>query len=117
MTHMPCTTPGTPERKNIGPSRESSLVCPKRARPSTLLCRGTLRLHEPIVVALGAPRVSHGERCQRIVHGVVFSHISREHRRIRRARMGTCERAPAQMRIAGEGSPFHQLADRCEPPG
>src|SRR5262245_2091834 len=30
--------------------------------------------------------------------------------------MGTCERAPAQMRIAGEGSLFHQLADRSEMP-
>src|SRR6266478_4224772 len=116
ITHAASTTPGNPERKNVGPIIESSFVFPKRARPSTLLCRGTLRLHQPIVVALGASRVSHGERRQRIVHGVVFSHISREHRWICRARMGACERAPAQMRKAGQRPLFHQLADRSETP-
>src|SRR6266446_6347136 len=68
--------------------------------PSTSLCCRTLRLHESIVVALGAPRVGHGERCKRVVHDVVFSHISRQHCRICRARVRTCERAPAQTRIA-----------------
>ena len=100
------------------PGQSSSFPCflepehLKSAPPSTLLCCRALRLHESIVVALGAGRVSHGERRQRIVHGVVFSHIPREHRRICRARMGACERAPAQMRIAGQRSLFHQLADR-----
>src|SRR5260370_35512052 len=50
--------------------------------PSTSLCCRTLRLHESIIVALGAPRVGHGERCKRVVHDVVFSHISRQHCRI-----------------------------------
>src|SRR5260370_5570392 len=88
----------------------------KSAPPSTLLCCGTLRLHESMVVALGASRVSQSERRKRIVHGVVFPHISREHGRICRARMGACERAPAQMRIAGQRSLFPQLADRSETP-
>src|SRR5215510_2065409 len=47
---------------------------------SLLLLGGfALRFRELIVVFLRANRVGHRERCQRIVKGVAFSHVSREH--------------------------------------
>jgi len=45
----------------------------------SLLGGFALRFRELIVILLRANRVSHRERCQRVVKGVALSHVSREH--------------------------------------
>jgi len=77
----------------------------------SLLSGIALRLRQLIVVFLRANRVSHSKRCQRIVKGAAFSHVSRERRWIGGTRVRACERSPASARVIYEGILLPALTD------
>jgi len=53
------------------------------------------RRDQPIIVCLRACRIFHGEGGERVIESVAFSHIAREHARVRRARVRPRQRPPA----------------------